>query len=83
MAVWKAAFVVTTVSEANTKFIPELGANEIIDYRKIRFEEVVADADVVLDLVGGDTLRRSFGGIKQGGDLLLSRPVPNRPKTRK
>jgi len=70
LAVWKGAFVVTTVSEANIKFIQELGANEIIDYRQTRFEEVVTDADVVLDLVGGDTLRRSFGAIKQGGRVI-------------
>jgi len=70
LGVWKGAFVVTTVSEANIRFVQELGANEIIDYRKTRFEEVVSDADVVLDLVGGDTLRRSFGAIKQGGRVI-------------
>jgi NADPH:quinone reductase-like Zn-dependent oxidoreductase len=70
LAVWKGAFVVTTVSETDIEFVQELGANEIIDYRKTRFEEVVTDADVVLDLVGGDTLRRSFGAIKQGGRVI-------------
>ena len=28
------------------------------------------DADVVLDLVGGDTLKRSFDAIKEGGRVV-------------
>jgi NADPH:quinone reductase-like Zn-dependent oxidoreductase len=31
---------------------------------------VVHDADVVLDLVGGDTLKRSFMAIKKGGRVV-------------
>jgi NADPH:quinone reductase-like Zn-dependent oxidoreductase len=76
LAAWKAAFVATTVSEANVEFVRNLGATEIIDYRKAKFEEDVKDADVVLDLVGGDTLRRPFDAIKKG-ELLRSRPVLN------
>ena len=70
LAAWKGAFVWTTVSEANVEFVRELGASGIIDYRKAKFEEVVKDADVVLDLVGGDTLRRSFGAIKESGRVV-------------
>jgi NADPH:quinone reductase-like Zn-dependent oxidoreductase len=47
-----------------------LGAAQVIDYQKSRFEEVVNDADVVLDLVGGDTLKRSFMAIKKGGRVV-------------
>jgi NADPH:quinone reductase-like Zn-dependent oxidoreductase len=70
LAAWKGAMVATTVSEANIEFVRELGATQIIDYRKTKFEEVAKDADVVLDLVGGDTLRRSFGVIKEGGRVV-------------
>jgi NADPH:quinone reductase-like Zn-dependent oxidoreductase len=70
LAAWKRALVWTTVSETNVEFVRELGASGIIDYRKTKFEEVVKDADVVLDLVGGDTLRRSFGAIKEGGRVV-------------
>jgi NADPH:quinone reductase-like Zn-dependent oxidoreductase len=83
LAVWKGAFVVTTVSEADTKFVQELGANEIIDYRKTGFEEVVTDADVVLDLVGGNTLRRSFRAIKQGGRVITIATSSESTKDRK
>jgi hypothetical protein len=40
----------------DSNFVRELGAREVIDYRKARFEELVTDADLVLDLVGGDAL---------------------------
>jgi NADPH:quinone reductase-like Zn-dependent oxidoreductase len=70
LAAWKGAFVAATVSEANVEFVRKLGATEIINYRKAKFEEDVKDADVVLDLVGGDTLKRSFDAIKEGGRVV-------------
>jgi NADPH:quinone reductase-like Zn-dependent oxidoreductase len=70
LAAWHGAFVATTVSEANAEFVRQLGAEEIIDYRKTRFEEVVIDADLILDLVGGDILKRSFGAIRKGGRVV-------------
>jgi NADPH:quinone reductase-like Zn-dependent oxidoreductase len=70
LAAWKGASVATTVSEANAEFVRGLGAVQVIDFQKSRFEAVVDDADVVLDLVGGDTLKRSFTAIKKGGRVV-------------
>jgi NADPH:quinone reductase-like Zn-dependent oxidoreductase len=70
LAAWKGAFVITTVSEADISFVRALGAREVIDYRKVRFEELVTDADLVLDLVGGDTLRASFRAVKPAGRVI-------------
>jgi NADPH:quinone reductase-like Zn-dependent oxidoreductase len=70
LAAWKGAFVITTVSEPDSDFVRGLGAREVIDYRKERFEELVTDADLVLDLVGGDTLRASFRAIKPAGRVI-------------
>jgi hypothetical protein len=70
LAAWKGAFVITTVSEPDSNFVRELGAREVIDYRKARFDELVTDADLVLDLVGGDTLRASFRAIKPAGRVI-------------
>ena len=70
LAAWRGAFVATTVSEANTEFVRSLGAHEPLDYRKTKFEGVAADADLILDLVGGDTLARSFRAIKPGGRVV-------------
>ena len=47
------AHVVTTASPRNHEWLRGLGADEVIDYRAERFEEVLAQpVDVVLDLIG-------------------------------
>lgn len=66
----RGARVIATASSKNRDFVLGLGADEVVDYRERPFEEVVHDVDAVLDTVGGDTLPRSFGTIKQGGWLV-------------
>ena len=70
LAHWAGAHVIATASARNSDFLRELGANEIIDYTTTRFEEVVHDVDLVFDLVGGDTLERSWQVVKPGGVLV-------------
>src|SRR5687768_9442848 len=55
----RGAYVIATASSQNHKFLKEIGADEVIDYRATRFEDVVRNVDVVIDTVGGDTLTRS------------------------
>jgi NADPH:quinone reductase-like Zn-dependent oxidoreductase len=66
----RGAYVIGTASAHNLDFVRELGADEIIDYKASRFEEAVRDVDVVFDAVGGDTLQRSWGVLRQGGKLV-------------
>lgn len=63
----RGAKVVATASGKNRDFVLGLGADEFVDYREQRFEDVVKDVDAVLDTVGGDTLIRSFRVVKPGG----------------
>jgi NADPH:quinone reductase-like Zn-dependent oxidoreductase len=46
------------------------------DFRTQRFEEEVRGADAVIDLVGGETQKRSFQVLRRGGKLVsaVSRP---------
>lgn len=69
-AKWKGARVIGTASGDHVQFLKELGADEVIDYKQQRFEDVVHDVDVVLDTIGGDTLERSWGVLKRGGFLV-------------
>jgi NADPH:quinone reductase-like Zn-dependent oxidoreductase len=64
------ARVVGTASAANLEFVRGLGADEVIDYREARFEDVVREVDVVFDTVGGDTLARSWGVLRPGGRMV-------------
>src|SRR5581483_1631201 len=70
LARWRGARVTATASATNLDFVRSLGADEVIDYRAERFEDVVRDVDVVFDTVGGETLERSWGLLKPGGKLV-------------
>jgi NADPH:quinone reductase-like Zn-dependent oxidoreductase len=67
---WKGAYVIGTASRSKAAFLQELGADEVIDYAAVRFEEKVRDVDVVVDTVGGETLERSWGVLRRGGFLV-------------
>jgi NADPH:quinone reductase-like Zn-dependent oxidoreductase len=75
---WRGAHVTATASARDRAFVEDLGATEVIDYRLTRFEDVVRDADVVFDTVGGDTWTRSWGVLRPGGTL-VSVAVPRPP----
>jgi NADPH:quinone reductase-like Zn-dependent oxidoreductase len=70
LAHWRGAFVAGTTRADNASLAQKLGADEVIDYTAVRFEDKVRDADVVLDTVGGDTLERSWGMLRRGGVLV-------------
>ena len=64
------AYVIGTASAENRDFVLGLGANECIDYKAQRFEEVVKDIDFVLDAIGGEYIDRSLQVIKKGGTIV-------------
>ena len=76
----RGAHVIGTASSKNQAFLRELGVDQVVDYQKTRFEEVVREVDVVLDTVGGDTLERSFKVLKKGG-ILVSLVQPPSPES--
>jgi len=69
-AKWKKAYVIGTASKQNADFVHTLGADEVIDYRSGKFEEMVSGVDLVFDTVGGDTQERSWKVLKRGGMLV-------------
>jgi NADPH:quinone reductase-like Zn-dependent oxidoreductase len=70
LARWRGATVIGTASAHNAAFVRGLGADEVIDYRAVRFEDIARGIDVVFDTVGGETLDRSWGVLKPGGRLV-------------
>ena len=64
------AHVVTTSSAKNRDFVISLGADEHIDYRGQKFEEVASDIDFVLDGMGGEVLKNSLKVVKDGGGIV-------------
>ncbi len=49
----------------------------MIDYKTTPFESVAKNIDLVLDLIGGDTQKRSFGVLKEGGRLIATAQPPS------
>ena len=67
---WRGAEVIATASKRHDEFLTGLGADKVLDYSSVRFEEAVGDMDAVLDTVGGDTLERSWGVLREHGILV-------------
>jgi len=63
------ARVIGTASDADIEYLKSLGVEEVIDYKRERFEDKVSGVDAVVDLVGGETLSRSYAVVKKGGVL--------------
>ena len=68
------ARVLTTCSARNRDFVLSLGADQHIDYTTRRFEEEVSGVDFVLDTIGGETLTRSLGVVREGGRIITVVP---------
>jgi NADPH:quinone reductase-like Zn-dependent oxidoreductase len=64
------AFVATTTSAKNFELVKSLGADVVIDYRTQDFAKELQDYDVVLNSQDGETLEKSLGVLKPGGQLI-------------
>ncbi len=64
------AHVIATVSEDKADLVRALGASELVDHRRVRFDEAVREVDVVLESVGGENALRSIRSLRPGGLLV-------------
>ena len=66
----RGAYVIATASPRHDSLLRSLGADEVVDYNSVRFEEKLKGLDVVLNTVDADTGSRSIAVIKPGGILV-------------
>src|SRR5579862_4747740 len=66
----RGAYVIATASAAHTELLRSLGADEIVDYHRVGFEDTLKDVDVVLNTVDTETGARSVRLVKPGGILV-------------
>lgn len=66
----RGAHVIATASPSHNALLRSLGADEIIDYHSVRFEDSMKNLDVVLNTVDTDTGSRSIPVVKPGGILV-------------
>lgn len=67
VAKYLGAFVATTANGKDTEKLRRLGADEVIDYTKLDFSQILSGYDVVLDSLGGDNLTKSLTVLKPKG----------------
>jgi NADPH:quinone reductase-like Zn-dependent oxidoreductase len=73
----RGAWVATTVSGKDMELARQLGADQPIDYTAEKFEDAVNDIDLVYDLIAGETQKRSFAVLKDGGTLISTLQKPD------
>jgi NADPH:quinone reductase-like Zn-dependent oxidoreductase len=78
------ATVVATASGDDEAYLKSIGASQVIDYQEAQFEKVLREkVDVVFDLIGGDTQKRSFLVLKEDGYLVAAtQPVSQEETSR-
>jgi NADPH:quinone reductase-like Zn-dependent oxidoreductase len=64
------AYVIATASTQTLDLVKQLGADEVIDYKTSRFQDLVRDIDVVFDTVGGKTRDLSWPILKPEGRMI-------------
>lgn len=64
------AKVATTTSSSNIDLVKSLGADEVIDYKKQVFEDVLRDYDVVLGTIRGNEIERSLQILKPNSKVV-------------
>jgi NADPH:quinone reductase-like Zn-dependent oxidoreductase len=64
------AKVGTTTSTGNVALVRSLGADEVVDYKKQEFENVLRGYDAVLGTIRGDALEKSVGILTPGSKIV-------------
>ena len=66
----KGADVTVTAGGESLAYLRSAGIEDVVDYRTERFEDRGRHFDVVVDPLGGELQRRSFGVLQPGGLLI-------------
>lgn len=82
------AYVITTASAGKHDYVKNFGADKVIDYHRFDFATEIkkshpAGIDLVLDVIGGTTGKRSFEVLKPGGHLISLVEQPDADLARK
>ena len=73
-----AVIVIATCRGRDVAFVTKMGADEVIDFEATDFVLATKPVNLVIDTVGGETQRRSFGVIVPGGGLVSVVSAPDK-----
>jgi NADPH:quinone reductase-like Zn-dependent oxidoreductase len=70
LAKWAGAYVIGTCGPEHAHAVLRLGADQVIDYHKQPFQDVIQPVDLVLHSIGQDQVAASLKALKPGGMLV-------------
>ncbi|XAR63147.1 2-alkenal reductase [Bertholletia excelsa] len=76
--VYGASKVVATTSTSKVEFVRSLGAHEVVDYTKTKYEEVEGKYDLLYDTIGDSS--NSFVVAKEGAPIIDITWPPSNPR---
>jgi NADPH:quinone reductase-like Zn-dependent oxidoreductase len=76
----RGAHVIGTASTGSLAIARRLGADEVVDHKTMRFEDIVDEVDLVFDTVGGEALERSPAVLRRGGRLISIASTPSQDR---
>ena len=73
----RGAYVIGTASVRHAAYLKSIGVDEVIDYRSVRFEQVIRPpVDIVVEAVSAETAVRALSILKKGGVLVSIAGAP-------
>ena len=70
------ASVTGVCSTTNIELVKNLGADQVIDYKKEKFNDILTGYDIVLDCVGNESLESCASVLKSDGIYITTLPNP-------
>ena len=70
------ASVTGVCSTTNIELVKNLGADQVIDYKKVKFNDILTGYDIVLDCVGNESLQSCASVLKSDGIYITTLPNP-------
>ena len=70
LAKWAGAYVIGTCGAQHADAVWRLGADQVVDYQRHRFEDIIAPVDMVLHAIAQDQVSASLQVLKAGGILV-------------
>jgi NADPH:quinone reductase-like Zn-dependent oxidoreductase len=66
----RGAYVIAVAAGKHTAYLKKIGADELLDYKQVAWDEKAHDVDAVLDNVSGENALKALKTMKKGGVLV-------------
>lgn len=75
--------VITTGNETSRARLEKLGVEKFFNYKTEDYTKAVASVDAVIDTVGGEETVKQLSILKNGGEIVSLKGMPNREFAKK